>query len=247
MEGLPAEGFFEDQLPFIKQEAGRMGISLSNRALGLCRLYAQRLVEANRSVNLTAITQPDQIALKHFLDSFSPLAHGLISPDASVVDVGCGAGLPGLPLKFALPNLRLTLMDSLQKRIRFIDAFLAEAGLDGVVTVAVRAEDAGRAPEFRERFDVAVSRAVAELRVLCEYCLPLVRAGGRMIAYKGPDAKEEADKARRAVKELGGGSVRVIPSGIGWGLEHHLVVVEKTSPTPPAYPRKQAKIAKSPL
>jgi len=83
--------------------------------------------------------------------------------------------------------------------------------------------------------------------VLCEYCLPLVRAGGRMIAYKGPDAKEEADKARRAVKELGGGSVRVIPSGIGWGLEHHLVVVEKTSPTPPAYPRKQAKIAKSPL
>jgi 16S rRNA (guanine527-N7)-methyltransferase len=247
MDGLPAEGFFENQLPFLKREADRMGIRLSDRALSLCRLYAQRLVEANRSVNLTAITEPEQIALKHFLDSLSPLSHGLIAPDARLADVGCGAGLPGLPLKFALPGLRLTLMDSLQKRIRFIDAFLFEAGLDNAVTAAVRAEDAGRTPEFRERFDVVVSRAVAELRALCEYCLPLVRVGGRMVAYKGPNAPEEADKARRAVKELGGDGVRIIPSGLGRGLERYLVVVEKTSPTPSVYPRKQAKIAKAPL
>ena len=132
-------------------------------------------------------------------------------------------------------------MDSLQKRIRFIDAFLFEAGLDNAVTAAVRAEDAGRTPEFRERFDVVVSRAVAELRALCEYCLPLVRVGGRMVAYKGPNAPEEADKARRAVKELGGDGVRIIPSGLGRGLERYLVVVEKTSPTRRFIPENRPK------
>lgn len=240
--------FFKEQLPFLRQAAIDMGVELDKGALALFRLYAQRMVEANRSVNLTAVTEPQEMAVKHFLDSISPVAHNLISPVARVVDVGCGAGMPGLPLKFALPGLRLTLLDSLNKRIRFIEGFLTESGLAEVRTVAARAEEAARLPDYREGFDAAVSRAVAGLGALCEYCLPFVRVGGLMIAYKGRSAPEEAKAAARAAKTLGGGSPRLFPVMLdGGSIEHYLVVIDKLSPTPPAYPRRQAKILKSPL
>lgn len=242
----------------LREQAAAMGVTVTPEAAEKLDLYAVRLVETNRNVNLTAITDPEGILVKHFLDSLSlaPLlterAAGL-SGALSLVDVGTGAGFPGVPLAIICPSLRLTLLDSLQKRLTFLDSLCRELGIPAAL-VHARAEEAGRKPELREQFDVATARAVAGLPVLCEYLLPLLKPGGQMIAMKGPDGETELADAARAIALLGGRSGMAkrltLPPAPAPGEEtalRLLLLIDKIEPTPAAYPRPTPKIAKKPL
>ena len=207
-----------------------------------CR-YGQLLLEKNQVMNLTAITDPAAVAQLHFLDCLSLLKLEDFS-GASVIDVGCGAGFPGVPLKLGEPSIHLTLLDSLGKRMRWLEQeLLPQLGVQAECLTG-RAEElcAGR----REQYDFAVSRAVARLNILCELCLPYVRVGGRFLAMKGAMAADEAEEAAGAVKKLGGRIVRVAEYPVA-GVVHRVVVIEKLRPTPPQYPRRFGKIKQQPL
>ncbi len=222
---------------------------------GLCDrldIYGRLLVEWNEKMNLTAITDPVGVTVKHFADS---LAAAPLLPDGrfSLIDVGTGAGFPGVPLALLREDCSLTLLDSLNKRLVFLEALCKELGLP-VALIHARAEEGGQKSDLRERFDVATARAVAALPTLCEYCLPFVRVGGRFVALKGPDADREQEAARKAV-ELLGGKVRsvtalILPANPEPGvepMERRLLHIDKVRHTPAAYPRPSAKIAKRPL
>ena len=207
--------------------------------------FGRLLLEKNQVMNLTAITDPDQVAALHFLDSLAVWQAGELE-GASLIDVGTGAGFPGLPLRIAHPDLRVTLLDSLGKRVTFLEEVCAALGLSDVACVHGRAEEfaAGR----RECFDAAVSRAVADLRILSELCLPLVRVGGRFIAMKSTDCEGELTAAGGAVRTLGGRVERLLDYDIpGAGVRHRLVIIRKERPTPAKYPRRFAQIKKQPL
>ena len=214
--------------------------------------YARLLVEWNEKMNLTAITDPVGVAVKHFADSLTA-APLLPEGDFSLIDVGTGAGFPGVPLALLRDDCKLTLLDSLNKRLIFLDEVCREVGLHATL-VHTRAEEGGRKPELRERFDVATARAVAALPTLCEYCLPFVKVGGRFLALKGPDGDREQEAAARAVATLGGKFVGAqtltLSAQPEEGVEpmtRRLVEIAKVKPTPPKYPRQSAKIAKQPL
>ena len=211
----------------------------------LCR-YNERLIESNKVMNLTALTEPRDVALKHFADSLMLLRYCDIPQGASVIDVGTGAGFPGLVLKIARPDIKLTLLDSLQKRLIFLDDLCDEMELDGVTTVHSRAEDGART-ELRDSFDIAVSRAVAPLNVLTEYCLPYVKAGGRFAAMKGKGADEELTQAAKAIESLGGAVKEKFSFELAEAGERGVIVIEKLTPTPDKYPRKSNQIKKKPL
>ena len=215
----------------------------SDRQISQFKIFYDLLTEWNSKMNLTTITDPGDVILKHFADSLA-LAHFLPLKDQKMIDLGTGAGFPGIPLKIFLPDLQITLADSLLKRLRFLDTVIQDLGLNGIKTVHGRAEDLARQAELRDSFDLCVSRAVANMRVLCEYCLPFVRTGGSFIAYKGADCESEISDAREAIRLLGGGApeVRQIPQ-----LGHSLVIIRKTDPTPSAYPRKAGTPARRPL
>lgn len=203
--------------------------------------YYAMLADWNTRVNLTAITEPEDVAKKHFLDSLAAAPY--LKPNASVADVGTGAGFPGLPLLILRPDLRVTLIDSLQKRLVFLEAVLKELKLTAEL-VHARAEDAGQNPMYREKFDVALTRAVSALPVLCELTLPLVKVGGRSIAYKG-DSVEELAASKNALSVLHATAERVvIPADYG---ARELVILTKNGTTPKQYPRKAGTPAKSPL
>lgn len=212
----------------------------------LCR-YSELLLEQNKVMNLTAITQPDQVARLHFLDSAAILAHTSLA-GKSLIDVGTGAGFPGLVLKILEPSLRLTLADSLGKRVTWLEEVCARLGLEGVTCIHARAEELSLTPPYRDGFDVATSRAVAAFPALCELCLPFVKVGGQFIAMKSVDSAAEVQAGEKAVKALGGklsgGVDYPVP---GAGVTHRLVVVDKRSPTPKGYPRSWGKIKKAPL
>ena len=202
----------------LRDQAAAMGVTVTPEAAEKLDVYAVRLVETNRQVNLTAITDPEGILVKHFLDSLSLapfLTNGTAEP-ISLVDVGTGAGFPGVPLAIVCPALRLTLLDSLQKRLTFLEALCGELGIPAAL-VHARAEEAGRRPDLRERFDIGTARAVAGLPVLCEYLLPLVKPGGRMIAMKGPDGETELKAAARfeAPSNDENGVIRIIRERMG--------------------------------
>jgi 16S rRNA (guanine527-N7)-methyltransferase len=206
-------------------------------------IYMNLLLEWNKKINLTAITEPAEIITKHFFDSLA--CEEYISHGASVVDVGTGAGFPGIPLKIERSDISLTLMDSLNKRINFLKEVCSKTNTEAEC-VHIRAEDAGKDKAFREKFDVAVSQAVANLTVLSEYCLPLVKKGGVMLAMKGKDIQQELDEALPIIERLGGTVKGVKPYTIkGTDITHSIVIIEKTAPTPPKYPRTAAKIKKS--
>lgn len=206
--------------------------------------FSSLLLEKNEVMNLTAITVPDAVAQLHLLDSAALLPFVDLT-GKTVVDVGTGAGFPGLPLKIAQPDISLTLLDSLDKRVRFLGDVCAAAGLTDVTCLHARAEEA---PELRGQFDAAVSRAVARLYLLCELCLPFVRTGGVFLAMKGPDCAEELDEARSAIGKLGGTYERTVRYTIpGTDVTHSVVVIRKTAPTPPKYPRRWAKMQKEHL
>lgn len=234
-------------LNYLKQICEEMNISLSDRQLSQLVRYKELLVEWNEKINLTAITEDREVALKHFADCLSVLCVRDIS-GKSVIDVGTGAGFPGLVLKIAVPDIKLTLLDSLNKRIKFLETVCAELGLTGVECIHARAEEGGRNPQLREKFDICASRAVAQLNVLAEYDLPFVKMGGEMLALKGPAADEEIKNADKAIKALGGklNGVRDVTLP-GSDLKHRIVIIKKVAKTDKKYPRISGKIKNSPL
>lgn len=217
---------------------------LDETAVKRLEKYADLLVEWNEKINLTAIVDPEGIAVKHFLDCLMIFKYIDIPKGASVIDIGTGAGFPGVVIKIARPDIKLTLMDSLQKRINFLDTLCSELGLE-VTTVHSRAEDI--TPKQREGYDFAVARAVANMRVLTEYCLPYVKVGGSFVAMKGSTATEEVKDSIKAIATLGGKleaeDLFELPEFGGRGI----INVKKISQTPTKYPRNSGKISKQPL
>ena len=210
--------------------------------------YFDLLLDWNEKINLTAITEEQDVITKHFLDSLMCLESGVIGDSASIIDVGTGAGFPGIPLKIAKDGLNVTLLDSLAKRLNFLNEVIDNLNLKNIRTVHARAEDGGRDNDLREKFDVAVSRAVANLSTLSELCLPFVKVGGYFVSMKGPGVDEEIANAKNAIKILGGEIERVVPYDIPTtDLQHNLVIIKKISPIPQKYPRNAPKPAKQPL
>ena len=227
-------------------DAERLGISLTDEQLSRFNTLSELLVEQNKTMNLTAITDPDGIAVKHFADSISVLTAAEMPKGAKVLDVGTGAGFPGIPLLIMRPDLDLTMIDSTAKKLKYVENTVNELGLIAT-TLHTRAEEAGQSKEYREKFDFVCSRAVAALNVLCEYCLPFVRQNGLFIAMKGANAQEEIDSAKAAIKLLGGKIIAEKSFSLSDGGERTLVVNKKISQIPPKYPRPSAQIAKKPL
>jgi len=227
-------------------DAERLGISLTDEQLSRFETLSDLLVEQNKTMNLTAITDPDGIAVKHFADSISVLTAAELPQGAKVLDVGTGAGFPGIPLLIMRPDLDLTMIDSTAKKLKYVENTVNELGLMAT-TLHTRAEEAGQSKEYREKFDIVCSRAVAALNVLCEYCLPFVRQNGLFIAMKGAKAQEEIDGAKSAIKLLGGKIIAEKSFSLSDGGERTLVVIKKISQIPPKYPRPSAQIAKKPL
>ncbi len=228
--------------------AKEYGIVLSERQREQFCRYNDLLLEWNGKMNLTAITAPREVAVKHMIDSLTAYDEVWFRGVTAVADVGTGAGFPGLPLKIFRPALRLTLIDSLAKRVRFLEETVAALGLEGVACVHARAEEAARQKEYRERFDVVVSRAVANLPVLAEYALPFVKPGGSFLALKGAKYQEEADAAGHALATLGGRLDEIRPIHLpGLTDKRAILHIRKESPTPAAYPRKAGTPEKKPL
>ena len=220
------------------------GIEITPSQYKNLEVYAKMLVEWNEKMNLTAITDPEGITIKHFLDSILPLKKLDVPHGTSLVDVGTGAGFPGLPIKIVRPDIKLTLLDSLNKRVDFLKAVCSETETDADC-IHLRAEDGGRDPKYREKFDFAVARAVAAMPVLSEYCLPFVKVGGTFAAMKGPG--EDWKSAESAIKVLGGEVSDVIEYTLPGGDKRVLIVVGKVKATPEKYPRNSGQIKKKAL
>lgn len=230
---------------FLERYLNEMGLACSDIQMEQFDAYHRLLAEWNGKMNLTAIRDPQEVALKHFADCLFGLR--VLPEGAHVIDVGSGAGFPGVPLKIMRPDLHLLLLDSLNKRVLFLNELISTLGLTGIKTLHSRAED-GAKKELREQFDVATARAVAHLSVLSEYCLPYVKTGGIFLAYKGSSGFDEMEEAASAVRILGGNleekTEYLLPSS---DIRHTLAVIRKTKPTPAKYPRNSGQIAKSPL
>ena len=238
---------FTSVLTKVFRENG-MGNLLSKDAAEKLFLLTERMTGENEKYNLTAITEPKKVILHHYADC-ATLAR-LLPKGASVIDVGCGAGFPTLPLAILRPDLRITAMDSTAKRVNYVAESAALLSLDGVRAITMRAEDGGRDGALREKFDFATARAVAEMRILAELCLPFVRVGGKFIAMKGKNAEFELSTAKKALSMLGGRNTvceEISLKGEDETLTHPLIIVEKKEKTPAAYPRPYAQISKKPL
>lgn len=224
------------------------GIELSARQLEQFDLYFRLLVEWNEKMNLTGITEEGQVYNKHFYDSITPAFYFPFDTVESVVDIGGGAGFPSIPLKICFPHLKMTIIDSLNKRMSFLQHVANECGLEHVYPVHGRAEDRGQEPAYREAFQLVVARAVARLNLLSEFCLPFAQVGGHFIALKGADITPELNEAKKAIKTLGGKTRKVesfhLMEDAG---ERNIVIVEKVEHTPKSYPRKAGIPAKKPI
>lgn len=222
------------------------GIALAPQQHDKLSAYADMLCEWNEKINLTAITQPQEIAMKHFFDSVYPFTLADVPENASLIDVGTGAGFPSCPLKIFRQDVKLTLLDSLNKRINFLRALSDTLSLDAEC-IHGRAEEFGRKPEYREKFDIATARAVANLSSLCEYCLPFVKVGGAFVSLKGADGAAELDKAKNAINVLGGKTELCKEYKLPNGDMRCLIVVRKLRSTPEKYPRNKGQMTKKPL
>jgi len=224
------------------------GIFLDENKINMFEKYMVLLKEWNEKINLTAITEDDEIVRKHFLDSISIIKSGLINDNLKIIDVGTGAGFPGIPLKIINPTLKVTLLDSLKKRVNFLNQVINELGLKNIEAVHGRAEDFARLDEYREKYDISTARAVAPMNILCEYCLPFVKVGGYFIAMKGPSIEEEIKDSKNAIGTLGGRLIDIVETSIPeYDVNHKLIVVGKIKPTDKKYPRKPSQIEKKPI
>ena len=235
------------QLPRIQQGLDTLGIHTPGGAEALAQ-YGAMLLEQNQVMNLTAITDPDQVVDLHFLDCAALLTIGEDFKDKTLIDVGTGAGFPGMPLKILEPSLNVTLLDSLGKRVNWLETVCKVFSLYEITCLHARGEEQAHQEGFRDSFDFAVSRAVASLELLSELCLPYVKVGGKFLAMKSVDSGAETEGAARAIAKLGG---RLLPrmdyTIPGTEIVHRVVVVEKVSPTPKGFPRRWAKMQKAPL
>ena len=228
------------------EACGKMSVSVDDAIFDKFDTYARLLIEWNEKVNLTAITAPDEILIKHFIDSVYLLKYVDIKENGTLCDVGTGAGFPGAVVSILRPDVKVTLMDSIGKKLQFVDCVVKTLGLNAEV-VNMRAEDAGRKPEYRQKFDVVTARAVSQLNKLSEYCVPLVKVGGVFAPLKAVLSKEEAQAGFGAAKNLGAQLVKKEIYSLPDESEREIVIFEKVSPTSAKYPRNSAQIAKKPL
>ena len=223
-------------------------IDLDEKALGAFRTYKGLLKDWNKKINITSITDDVEIDIKHFLDSLSPLITNLFQGNSRVIDVGTGGGFPGIPLKIINEDLEVTLLDRLNKRINFLNVVIDQLGLENIRAIHGRAEELSRRKDYRDQYDICISRAVASLDTLSEYCLPFVKPGGHFISMKGPDIEEELNLSKNAIKTLGGQIEKVEMVKIPLSdIEHSLVIIKKIKQTPTKYPRGGGKPRKKPL
>lgn len=236
------------QLDSFQKDLDELQISLNEKQLVQFMKYYELLIEWNKVMNLTAITDFNEVMKKHFIDSLSLVKAYDLTKSAAVIDIGTGAGFPGIPLKIAFPDLKITLLDSLNKRVNFLQTVIDELSLDGVVAVHGRAEDFARKDKLREQYDLCISRAVANLATLSEYCLPYVKVGGLFISYKSEKIAEERIAAKHAISVLGGEAEKQIEFMIpNSDIYRNLFVIRKYKETPGKYPRKAGLAAKEPL
>lgn len=231
----------------IAEKCAEFGAELDGVRVEKLNLYGNLLLSWNEKINLTAITEPEGVLYKHFYDCILFLKHIKLNKGKTLIDVGTGAGFPGMVLKIMRPDIQVTLLDSLNKRLVFLNDVIEKAELDGISTVHMRAEDAGKSPMHREKYDIACARAVASLPVLTEYCLPLVKKGGSFVAMKGASATDEAVAANSAVRLLGGEKPNIICETLTGNEQRAFIITKKISQTPTKYPRKPSDISKQPL
>lgn len=226
----------------------KIGISLTEEQLNQFIKYYELLVEWNSFMNLTAITEFDEVVTKHFVDSISLIKAVDLNKPLSVIDIGTGAGFPGIPLKIAFPELKITLLDSLNKRIKFLDEVISQLGLKEIEAIHGRAEDAAKSEDLREKFDLCVSRAVANLSTLSEYCLPFVKVGGIFVSYKSEKITEEMKMAEKAISVLGGEYLNQVEFTLpDSDIYRNLFMIEKKKVSPKKYPRKAGLPSKEPI
>lgn len=230
----------------MRAKAANFNIELSENQIKMLDVYAEMLVDWNTRINLTGITDSEGIMTRHFEDSLTMLSVVYITKNAKVIDIGTGAGFPGMVLKIARPDIELTLLDSLNKRILFLNEVAAAVGIK-IKTLHLRAEDGGKNSVYREKYDIACARAVANLRELSEYCLPYVKIGGKFVSMKGPDVQDEVNSAKAGIGTLGGKVNSVTKLKISDGSRRNIIVLDKVKNTPPQFPRNAAKISKKPL
>lgn len=241
-----------DYLNIFYDGLSKLGISLSDRQIEQFICFYDILTERNKVMNLTAITEPVEIIEKHFLDSLSLVKAIDLSGDKKVIDVGTGAGFPGIPIIISYPQLHITLLDSLNKRIGFINDVIKLLNLKNVETIHGRSEELGKNIKYREQYDLCVSRAVANMSVLSEYCIPFVKKGGKFISYKSGNIENEVENAGNSIYKLGGKLSEIVDfsmtdSTTGEKLGRSLVVIDKIKETPGKYPRRAGLPSREPL
>lgn len=230
----------------LQSQAQKIDINLTNKQLNEFYTYMNLLIEWNKNINLTAITEPEEIIKKHFIDSLTISKN--IQKDSSIIDVGTGAGFPGIPLKIVREDINIVLLDALNKRLNFLNEVIKENKLENIETVHFRAEEIGKNKKYREKYDIATSRAVAQLNILVEYLLPLVKIGGKCICMKGSNVEEELKNSKKAITLLGGEIEKIeefiLPDS---DIKRNVIIIKKVNSTPAKYPRKPGTPAKEPI
>ncbi|OXX83957.1 16S rRNA (guanine(527)-N(7))-methyltransferase RsmG [Paraclostridium benzoelyticum] len=232
----------------LKKGIEDLGLKCSDETIDKFSKYREILVEWNQKMNLTGIEEEKEVYIKHFLDSVAAAKKGYIKDGMSIIDVGTGAGFPGLPLRICLENSKVTLLDSLNKRINFLSEVCTSINVDDIELIHGRAEDFGKDEKYREQYDIATARAVAGLPILMEFCVPFIKVGGYFVCLKGPNADTELEESRKAMEVLGLEFVEKIDVELPEiELKHNIVVFKKVNSTPAKYPRKAGKPVKSPI